>query len=227
MAKKSKANKDWNSFSDVEQRILYELMQERKKELRRKSGSRVGRLPKFDYDSEEWYSAISELAMQGRTDEGIAYGLADRFGQSLDPSVFTSMLNGTYRYWPQSLRAERGEKIRKVLAHARANVNSIVKGRYLKAALGGMKLKTKNTTSRHLVIDGVPTEDEIVQTTISETETAPNIQALSTWLYHHDPEWRKVQRGEDPEEPKTEATKGVDISRWIELECGIGNEESI
>lgn len=40
---------------------------------------------------------------------------------------------------------------------------------------------------------GNETGDELVQTTTTEANSLPNIQALSTWLYHHSPEWREQQ----------------------------------
>jgi hypothetical protein len=97
-----------------------------------------------------------------------------------------------------------------------------VRGRYLKAALGG--LKTKNVSKIKQ-----PTYDErtgeylgerVVQINETEFEAAPNIQALSTWLYHHDSEWRKIQRGLDTEvsDIPTDIDSGVDIDAWIKKE---------
>ena len=47
-----------------------------------------------------------------------------------------------------------------------------------------------------------------------------NVQALATWLYHHDPEWRKVQRKQDTEasEIPVDVKKGVSIDAWIKRE---------
>ena len=54
----------------------------------------------------------------------------------------------------------------------------------------------------------------------TETDLAPNMQSLSTWLYHHDPEFRKVQRGAEPTESVTananNLEQGVNIAAWIE-----------
>ena len=94
-------------------------------------------------------------------------------------------------------------------------INSIVRGAYLKAALGGKKIKNKTVTTRKLKIDGVYTEDEEIQTTEGETELPPNMQALSTWLYHHDEEWRKVERRQD-EESDLHRENGIDIDKWME-----------
>lgn len=54
--------------------------------------------------------------------------------------------------------------------------------------MGGVKTKT-TTTSRLKLSDGTLTDDEIVQTV--ESELPPNLNAQSTWLFHHDEEWRQ------------------------------------
>lgn len=171
---------------------------------------------KFDYDGDEFYDEIFAMAMNGATDSEIAIGLADRFGKGLTPDVFGSMKNGTYAYWSKEENEKYGGRIHRVLTRAREKTNFIVRARYLKAALGGIITKNKTTEKRHLVVDGVQTEDEVVRVSETEFESAPNIQALATWLYHHDPEWRKVQQGlKDDEE---ESDKGVDITKWIDIE---------
>lgn len=108
----------------------------------------------------------------------------------------------------------------KVLARGRRKINSIVRGAYLKAALGGKKLKNKSTTTRRMRLpDGTLTDEEDIQTTVSEIEQPSNIQALATWLYHHDEEWRKIERkqDEDTDIPK-DIQRGVDIEAWIRKE---------
>ena len=61
-------------------------------------------------------------------------------------------------------------------------INFIVRGAYLTAALGGKKLKNKSTATRRMRLpDGTLTDNEDIQTTVSEIEQAPNMQALSTW----------------------------------------------
>lgn len=59
-----------------------------------------------------------------------------------------------------------------------------------------------------------------MQISESEFESPPNIQALSTWLYHHDPEWRKVQRGMDVDtaDVPQDVDHGIDIDAWIRKE---------
>lgn len=185
-----------------------------------KNGLRIGRPPKFNYDRDDFYDAIASLAMQGFTNRGIAWRLADTFGESLTPQVFSQMVQGTYENWTDEENERRSKRITECLASARDNVNCIVRGRFLKAALGGIKLHNKNVTKRKLLIDGSP--EEVVQTTETETETPPNIQALSTWLYHHDPEWRKVQKGLEPEEEiGKNIESGIDTESWIEKEIGL------
>lgn len=154
---------------------------------------------KFDYDSKEFYDEIERLARAGLTDAEIAVGLEDAFGETLTPSVFCTMKSGTYSGWSEEENKKYGDRISKVLAYGRARIMSKVRGTYLVAALGGRKIKTTAVTRRKLRMDGVYTDDEEIQTTETEQELPPNIQALATWLYHHDKEWRKVQKGLDDE----------------------------
>ena len=44
-----------------------------------------------------------------------------------------------------------------------------------------------------------------------ETELPPNMQAISTLLYHHDPEWRKVERKQD-EDKGDNRIEGFDVT---------------
>ena len=94
-----------------------------------------------------------------------------------------------------------------MLVRARMKVNSIVRGAYLKGALGGKKIKsiTKRYVQDRCLCEGKDkecvqcggtgwvqlTDKAISQET--EAELPPNMQALSTWLYHHDEEWRKLE----------------------------------
>ncbi len=160
---------------------------------------------KFDYNGDEFYMEIMALAMQGLTDSQIAFSLSEKFGQSLDESVFSRMKNGKYDKWSKEENVERSNRIGQALTHGREKVNSIVRGSYLKSALGGKKVKT--ITRRFLEIDceckgknkkckkcggvgKVPVSDKaIVQE--NEQELPPNMQALATWLFNHDKEWRK------------------------------------
>lgn len=180
----------------------------------------MARPRKFDYDSDDFYDEILALAMQGLTDAEIADALQDKFGQSLDPEVFNTMKNGNYVHWSEEENARRSERLKKVLARGRRKTTSLVRGAYLKAALGGKKVKSRTVVRRRLRLDGVYTEDEEIQTSETETEMPYNIQALATWLYHHDPEWRKVQRKQDTEasDIPVDVKKGVSIDAWIKKE---------
>lgn len=175
--------------------------------------------PKFDYDGMAFYEEIERLAGKGSSESEIAYLLADKFGVDLNPATFSRMKSGTYENWSDKENELRSVKITQSLERGRYQVNSIVRGRFLKSALGGVIVKGKTVTKRHMIVNGEQTEDMIVETRETEQETPPNIQALSTWLYHFDPEWKKVQRGKDeddnlPFDPK----KGISIQKWIEKE---------
>ena len=189
-----------------------------------------GRQPKFDYDGDEFYEEIYTLALQGLTDAEIAYALGDRFGQTLEPDVFGSMKNGNYAPWSECQNARRSERLNRVLARGRSKINSIVRGAYLKSALGGKKVSSKVVSYVRQRCSCMGQQDEcpvcggtgyyfltdkqVVQE--SESELPPSQQALSTWLFHHDPEWRKIQRdkGEDDGIPKN-IVHGIDIDKWI------------
>ena len=161
--------------------------------------------PKHDYDSPDFYKLIEQLAMNGYTDDEIANEL------DLTREVFGCMKNGNYDGWNEEDNKRRGERISNVLAHGRTKINALVRSAYLKAAFGGKKLKSKNVTRRKMKIDGAYTKDEEIMTTDGETELPPNIQALTTWMYHHDPEWRKVERKQD-EDKGDNRIEGFDVT---------------
>ena len=165
--------------------------------------------PKFDYNGDAFYDEIEQLAKQGQKDSEIAYALGMKFGVDLNPQVFNRMIT-------QSL--VRGREV----------INAIVRGRFLKCALGGVKVKGKATTKRHMVVDGVMTDDVVVETRETEQETPPNVQALSTWLYHYNMTWREIQRGKKDEEEKGipfDPKKGISVNKWIEREIEQEAEE--
>ena len=168
-----------------------------------------GRPPKHDYDDDEFYDQVFYFAFNGANNSEIACML------NLNPDVFGCMLNGNYNKWSEEQNERRGKRLARVLASAREKINMAVRGKYLQAALGGIKVKSK--TMRYIRGEE-DTTMEVVQET--ETELAPNMQALSTWLYHHDPEFRKVQRGAEPTESvaanANNLEQGVNIAAWIE-----------
>lgn len=173
----------------------------------------MARHPKFDYDSDDFYDEILALAMQGLTNAEIATMLEEKFGESLSPEAFSSMVNGVYDKWTDEENERRSGKLVKVLTRGRNKVNGIVRGAYLKAAIGGRKVKGKSVTKRRLRVNGELTDDEEIQTTETENELPPNLQALATWLYHHDKEWRRIQRNEDTDDESGNGS--IDINKWI------------
>lgn len=177
--------------------------------------------PKFDYDGEEFYDEIRRLAMQGQKDSEIAYSLADKFGVDLVPDSFGRMKHGNYTGWSEEQNKIRSEKVCRALARGREQINSLVRARYLKTAIGGVKVKGTTTVKRHMIINGERTDDMVVEVRETEQETPPNIQALATWLYHFDDDWRAMQQGKKEDEKGNipfDPKKGVSIHAWIERE---------
>ena len=192
--------------------------------------------PKFNYDGEDFYKEIYALAMQGLQDAEIAYNLGDSLGvandengvpyyneaRGLSPDVFNKMKNGTYEGWNEEENKRRSERISRELAHGRAKILGIVRGRYLKAALGGIKIKSHSQRKRYNIINGEKDElNMVMEETDSMSETAPNMQALANFLYHHDPQFRNIQKGIEDGDINIKVKNGVSISAWLEKE----NEE--
>lgn len=173
----------------------------------------------YDYDSDEFYLELYQLAFNGAYDSQIASALEDKIGVSIGKVAFSMMLQGRYPNWTAEENERRSQRMRATLEKARDNTNRLVLGRILKMGLGGVKVKSKTVVKRRMEIDGQLTDNEIIQTTETENETAPNLQALSMWMYHHCKEWRKIQRGEDMDGDEIEpAKRGIDISNWIDKE---------
>lgn len=153
----------------------------------------AGKKPKFDYKSEEFLSMVESYAKKGFTDKEIAFAIG------LCPQTFCEK------------KSEHSE-LAEVLARGRATVTAAVRAKFLAMALGG--IKTRNTVVRKLRdTEGNLTGEEELQ--VSESELAPNLQAMSVWLYHHDEEWRKIQRRQD-EDDSLHRENGVDIDKWLE-----------
>jgi hypothetical protein len=149
--------------------------------------------PKFNYDDDAFYMEIMANAMKGLTDSQISFALEDKFNQTLTAEVFSKMKNGKYEGWDEEQNKVRGGRLSQALAHGREKINSIIRGSYLKAALGGKMIHSKSTVVRRIRLsDGTETDNQEVQETNSEQELAPNLQALSTWLFNHDLEWKKA-----------------------------------
>lgn len=169
-------------------------------------GMSKGVKPKWDYDDDEFYDLIYYHAFAGASDTEIAAQLG------LEPNVFGQMKNGNYFGWDKEKNDKRSLRICRVLTRARENINQAVRGRFLKAALGG--IVTKSRTIRY--IKGQEGETmEVVQET--ETELPPNMNALSKWLYHRDKEYRLLeQKIEQAEGIPQNIEQGVNIAAWIE-----------
>ena len=177
----------------------------------------MARPRKFDYDDDAFYDEIAALAMRGATNKEIASKLEDKFGESLNPDVFGSMIHGNYAQWTKEENERRSTRLNRVLARARENINLIVRHTYLQTALGRVKSTSKSVTTRHMIVDGEETDDQIVQTTETEMTPLPNIQAMMTWMMHHDEEWRNAQLGivEDASDVPSDIEHGISIDAWI------------
>lgn len=189
----------------------------------------MARPVKFDYDSDTFYDEVFALAFQGMCDAEIADALEDRFGESLDPDTFSAMKGGRYAPWSKEENERRSSRLNRVLARARRKTNAIVRGRYLKAALGGIKTKNVSKVKRPILNEETGEyEDMVVQINESEFESPPNIQAMSVWLYHHDPEWRRIQKGieENTDNAPDNINHGIDIQAWIRKEMESAPEDS-
>lgn len=175
--------------------------------------------PKHDYDSPDFYKLIEQLAVNGYTDKEIA----NELGLSAD--VFGAMKNGGYVRWTEEENKRRGDEIGRVLAHGRTRIIALLRGAYIKGAFGGKKIKSNIVkyvqekcdcmgADKHCPKCGgtgwvTLTDKAVIQE--GETELPPNMQAISTLLYHHDPEWRKVERKQD-EDKGDNRIEGFDVT---------------
>lgn len=180
----------------------------------------MGPTPKHDYDSDDFYEEIMAGALQGMNDAEIADTL------DLDPMVFSQMKNGYYPGWNDEQNNRRGQRIRRVLEKSRRRVNAIVRGRYLKAALGGIKTKAKATVYKRYTDEDTGEEvEKIVQRTETETELPPNIQALATWMVQHDPDWKII--ASQVEEAKAAAEQGDGLPSEININIAYNNKSDL
>lgn len=155
---------------------------------------------RWDYESEAFANAIENYAMKGLTDREIAIEV------SLNPTYFLELKS-------------KYEQISDALSRGRAKINSAVRQKYLAVALGGLKRKS---TTRKLPgkfdteFDIHPDGMVVLETT---EELAPNPQALATWLFNHDEEWRKkVIDGKklDVTTNGKELNGSINISSWLQ-----------
>lgn len=154
---------------------------------------------RWDYESEEFANAIENFAMKGLTDREIAIEIS---------------VNATYFLELKS----KYDQISDALARGRAKINSVVRQKYLAVALGGLKRKsvTKKLASGMESPKFINEEGMVVLETTEEL--APNPQALATWLFNHDEEWRKkVIDGKklDVTTNGKELNGSINISSWL------------
>lgn len=191
--------------------------------------------PKYDYDGHDFYLRIQELAMTGYNDAEIADQL------DLDEIVFAKMKNGKYEGWNKEQNERRSALISQVLARGRKRIIGALRGTYIKAALG--KVKPRSKTIKYIEercecggdpncnicggLGKVVRSDKWI-TLETEAESAPNMQAIATLLYHHDPEWRKIERKQDEEakDVPENVEQGISIEKWINKEFETTREQA-
>lgn len=176
---------------------------------------------KFDYDGQDFYTAIGNLAAKDHNDNEIAQFVGEeirrivteRNNKKLDAAelgddlqledvdsipddglaaeVFSKMKNGQYDGWSEQENKLRSMLICQVLQRARAKLSLYYKGVYDNLARGKIKLKTTQTVERKTVNrDGQPYTE--TTTTTTEQELPPNLQAITMWRFHHDPEFKQA-----------------------------------
>ena len=150
--------------------------------------------PSLTIQARTFLSLVESYAKKGLTDKEIAYAIG---------------------ILPQTFCEKKSEytEISEVLARGRATINATVRAKFLAMALGG--IKTKSTVVRKLRdSEGNLTGEDELQ--VSESELAPNLQAMSVWLYHHDEDWRKIERKQDEDaDIPTDIEHGINIDSWI------------
>ena len=162
---------------------------------------KVGRKPKFDYESDDFLAKVSVLAKRGYTDKEIARTIG------LNESVFCEKKTE----YPQLAEA---------LQRARDEVNATVRGAFLKSALGGRSVKQYKYTESKCKCKGKNPSCEICKGTgwyvssderqVVETEMPANYAAQLRWMMNYDTDFRKRDRGEN-EESENNSVEGFDI----------------
>lgn len=175
---------------------------------------------KFDYDGQDFYTAIGNLASRDFNDYEIAMHLGEEVRRiiegrnnkiiddaetpddivledtenipdSLAPEVFSRMKNGNYDKWTEQENKLRSMLIGQALSQARVKLSLLYKGVYDKLAMGKWKTKTTTKVEKNTINkEGTPYTE--TTTTITEQELPPNMQALTTWRFNHDPEFKKT-----------------------------------
>lgn len=195
-------------------KVVGEPLDEGKPAIHFEHGISRGRYTRYDYNGDDFYDEVFALAFNGANNKEIA------FAMGLDDKVFSRMCNGKHNKWNAEQNEKYGTRLRNVMGRARAKNTFMVKAKYLEEALGGKKRLVHEVHNR-MRVDGQYTDDEIIQSTYAVS--TPNMQALATWLYHNDPEYRKIQRGRDidasdPNSVPQDIERGIDITSWIDQE---------
>lgn len=175
---------------------------------------------KFDYDGQDFYTAIGNLASRDFNDYEISMHIGEEVRKiiedrnnkiiddaetpddivledtenipdSLAPEVFSRMKNGNYDKWTEQENKLRSMLIGQALSQARVKLNLLYKGVYDKLAIGKWKTKTTTKVEKNTINkEGIPYTE--TTTTTTEQELPPNMQALTTWRFNHDPEFKKT-----------------------------------
>lgn len=192
--------------------------------VKKKERNRPGPKEKFDYTDPAFYKEIEDLANAGYSDASIAYGLADKFGKGLTPESFSRFKNEKDE---KGEPTERSKSINQALTRGRSHILQAARSTYYQMALGQRKtsIVRRNAVQKRCPCcfenDMTPKEDckrcggtgwyyltDKVITEESEMEIAPNMQALATFLYNNDPEWRENILRKKREEAEAEAAGG-------------------
>lgn len=181
------------------------------KPKKEKKERKVGRPPKFDYESSEFYQAIQELASMGYSDTSIAYELQQKFGESLTPETFSRFKHEKKKNGEPT---ERSKELNQALARGRNTLMQMARSTYFQMALGQRTVKT-TTKQRIRLQDGTLTDDEVIST--QEMELAPNMQALATMLFNHDSEWRENILRQKQAEAQAAEAKAKELPSVVNL----------
>ena len=174
----------------------------------------------MDYESEEFYTAVTRMARSGMTDKEIANSLG------LDPAHFSKVKNGKVSGVSEEVNKRHSERLRHALASGRVTITGVLRATYLNVALG--KVFTKQTVRKKqeapCACGGkdpncpecggagvIITDIGIIQE--NEVQQPPSTQAIMNLLNIYDPDWR----GGIADEADM-AERGIDIRRWIEQE---------
>lgn len=152
---------------------------------------------KYNYESKKFLELITSLAVKGWSDKDIALDL------NLCPQHFNELKNEKDKNTGELTPQAKG--ISEALARARAKLNLIARDVYFKTAIGQKKVKEikKAYASWKCECGGVNKKcpicggkgriysDDVAIVEEIERELPPNNQALSVWLFNHDPEWKQ------------------------------------